>query len=29
VLLADDELRATVRAGRRWAVERDIPDPVG
>jgi hypothetical protein len=29
VLLADDELRATVRAGQRWAAERDIPDPVG
>lgn len=29
ISLADDELRATVRAGRRWAAERDIPDPVG
>lgn len=27
--LTDDELRATVRAGRRWAAERDLPDPVG
>jgi hypothetical protein len=29
LMLTDDELRATVRAGRRWAAERDIPDPVG
>jgi hypothetical protein len=27
-LIDDDELTATMRAGRRWAAERDLPDPV-
>jgi hypothetical protein len=28
-MFTDEELRATMRAGARWATERDISDPVG